>query len=126
MSEPTKPPYRRSGLYVSSLTPDEQAAMAAVRADLLSDCGGSEHVSAARRILIDLAAGAAVRCMRVNAYIAGTSRPWRMRWHEARRAALETVASANGTAARRRRAGPGGDTIAQAGGLPPAKHPSRS
>jgi hypothetical protein len=71
MNQPAKRPYRRSGLYVSGLTPEEQAAMTSVRESLLADLGGEEHVSTARKILVDLAAGAAVRCMRVNAYLAG-------------------------------------------------------
>jgi hypothetical protein len=44
--------------------------MEAVRAELIGDCGGLESVSTARRLLIDLAAAAAVRCQRVNAYLA--------------------------------------------------------
>ena len=44
--------------------------MEAVRADLIADCGGLEAVSTARRLLIDLAAAAAVRCQRVNAFLA--------------------------------------------------------
>ena len=44
--------------------------MEAVRADLIADCGGGEAVGTARRLLIDLAAAAAVRCQRVNAYLA--------------------------------------------------------
>jgi hypothetical protein len=62
--------YRPSGLYITGLTPDEQAAMTEVRTALIEQCGGDDAVSYARRILIDLAAGAAVRCMRINAYIA--------------------------------------------------------
>jgi hypothetical protein len=62
--------YRRSGLYCSTVTPEERAALEAIRADLLADCGGADAVSTARRLLIDLAAAAAVRCQRVNAYLA--------------------------------------------------------
>ena len=71
MNDPVKRPYRRSGLYVSGLTPEEQAAMTSVRESLLADLGGAENVSTAKRILVDLAAGAAVRCQRVSAYLAG-------------------------------------------------------
>jgi hypothetical protein len=67
---PAKRPYRRSGLYRSTLTPEEQRAMEVIRDELLADCGGEEHVSTARKLLIDLAAAAAVRCQRVNAYLA--------------------------------------------------------
>ena len=70
-SQPRRRGYRRSGLYISGLTPEEQAAMTSVRESLVADCGGEDALSAARRILIDLAAGAAVRCQRVNAYLAG-------------------------------------------------------
>ncbi len=65
-----KRPYHRSGLYRSTLTPDEDAAMEAIRAQLIADCGGDAAVSTARRLLIDLAAAAAVRCQRVNSYLA--------------------------------------------------------
>jgi hypothetical protein len=44
--------------------------MTAVRDNLIEQCGGDDAVSYARRILIDLAAGAAVRCQRVNSYLA--------------------------------------------------------
>ena len=57
-------------MYVSELTPAEQAAMTAVRDSLIEHCGGEDAVSYVRRLLIDLAAGAAVRCLRVNAYLA--------------------------------------------------------
>ena len=40
MNQPAKRPYRRSGLYVSGLTPEEQAAMTSVREALLTDLGG--------------------------------------------------------------------------------------
>jgi hypothetical protein len=66
-----KRPYRRSGLYISGLTTEEQLAMTSVREALIADLRGEENISAARKLLIDLAAGSAVRCMRVNAYIAG-------------------------------------------------------
>jgi hypothetical protein len=39
------------------VSPDEQAALALVRDALVSDCGGSDAVSTARQLLIDLAAG---------------------------------------------------------------------
>ena len=85
--------YRRSGMYRSTLTMQEQSAMAALREELLEDCGGAAAVSAARRLLIDLAAAAAIRCQRVNAYLATleslVDRRHRMEWrvvNDARRA----------------------------------------
>jgi len=83
----------RSGFYRSKVTPDEQRAMDMIREELLADCGGEEHVSTARKLLIDLAAAAAIRCQRVNAYLAGLDhlvdrrrhKEWRV-VHDARRA----------------------------------------
>ena len=70
LPERRKRGYRRSGLYCSTPTAEEHAALAEVRAALLADLGGVEHVSTARRILVDLAAASAVRCMRISAYVA--------------------------------------------------------
>jgi len=63
-------PYRKSGLYRKALNPDDQAMIDGIRDALVADCGGVENLSTARRILIDLAAAAAIRCQRVNAYLA--------------------------------------------------------
>src|SRR5262249_57479345 len=64
------PPYRRSGLYRAALSPEDQAVIDGVRDALTADCGGADNLSTARRLLIDLAAAAAIRCQRVNAYLA--------------------------------------------------------
>jgi hypothetical protein len=64
-----KRPYKKSGLYRFVLHPDDQAIIDEVRSALTADCGGQENLSAARRLLIDLAA-AAMRCRRVNSYLA--------------------------------------------------------
>ena len=63
-------PYRKSGLYRKALHPDDQPMIDGIRDALVADCGGVEHLSTARRLLIDLAAVAAFRCQRVNAYLA--------------------------------------------------------
>src|SRR5262249_32759900 len=65
-----KRPYRRSGLYRAALSPEDQAVIDGVRDALTADCGGADNLSTARRLLIDLAAAAAIRCQRVNAYLA--------------------------------------------------------
>jgi len=63
-----KRPYRRSGLYRAQLSPEDQAVIDGVRDALVADCGGADNLSTARRLLIDLAAAAAIRCQRVNDY----------------------------------------------------------
>jgi hypothetical protein len=75
------------------MSPEELAAMETVRADLIADCGGIDAVSTARRLLIDLAAAAAVRCQRINVYLASLNslvdRRHRREWqvvNDARRA----------------------------------------
>jgi hypothetical protein len=65
-----KRPYRRSGLYRAQLSPEDQAVIDGVRDALTADCGGPEALSTARRILIELAPAATIRCMRVNDYLA--------------------------------------------------------
>lgn len=65
-----KRPYRKSGLYRFELNPEDQAMIDGVREALVADCGGADNISTARRLLIDLAAAAAIRCQRVNAYLA--------------------------------------------------------
>lgn len=65
-----KRPYRKSGLYRFVLDPGDQAVIDGVRDALVADCGGADNISMARRLLIDLAAAAAIRCQRVNAYLA--------------------------------------------------------
>jgi hypothetical protein len=62
--------YRRTGLYRAVLSPEDQAVIDGVRDALVADCGGADNLSTARRLLIDLAAAAAIRCQRVNAYLA--------------------------------------------------------
>jgi len=92
LPRPPRRPYRRSGLYTSTVSPEEQAAMEAVRADLIADCGGLEAVSTARRLLIDLAAAAAVRCQarqrlsRVAQQLGRQAPPPRVAGGDARRA----------------------------------------
>jgi hypothetical protein len=68
------PQYRgyrlRSGLYVTGPpAPEIVAAMDAVRQALIADKGGPEQVTAGERLLIDLAAAAAVKLQRVEAYL---------------------------------------------------------
>jgi hypothetical protein len=67
---PSRRPYRRSGLYRKALNPEDQAVIDGIRDALIADLGGLEHLSTARRLLVDLAAAAAIRCQRVNAYLA--------------------------------------------------------
>lgn len=63
-------PYRKSGLYRAALSPEDQAMIDGIRDALVADCGGADNLSTARRLLIDLAAAVAIRCHRVNAYLA--------------------------------------------------------
>jgi hypothetical protein len=51
--------YRHSGFYVSTIV-RSRPALATIRADLLAHCGVEEAISTPRRILVDLAAAAAV------------------------------------------------------------------
>lgn len=85
--------YRRSGLYRKVLSPEDQGALDELRNALTADCGGPENLSTARRLLIDLAAAAAIRCQRVNSYLATleslVDRTRHQEWrvvHDARRA----------------------------------------